>query len=79
MIYLTDRRDGKSKQAVEVEGRIAHAHVAYRDPSLAGLTEEGLRALSAVLLKLAVGLPESPHIQTQSVSETNTFRWLPDA
>jgi len=71
MIYLTDRRDGTPKQAVEVEGKITHAHVAYRDPRLAGLTDEEFRALSAVLPDLAIGLPDTPHIQTQSVPEAN--------
>jgi hypothetical protein len=51
MIYLTDRRDGKPKQAVEVAGKIARAQVAYGDPRLAGLTDEQLGGLSAVLPK----------------------------
>jgi len=41
--YLTDRRDGKAKQAVEVSGGLLHAHTAYRDPKLAALSQEELQ------------------------------------
>ena len=40
--YLTDRRDGKAKQAVQVSGALLHAHTAYRDPKLAKLSPEEL-------------------------------------
>ena len=36
--YLTDRRDGKAKQAIEVKSELTHAHTAYRDPKLAALS-----------------------------------------
>jgi hypothetical protein len=75
MIYLTDRRDGTPKQAVEVEGKITHAHVAYRDPRLAGLTDEEFRALSAVLPDLAIGLPDTPHI-SNTISRRGERRCL---
>jgi len=52
--YLTDRRDGKAKQAVEVSGSLLHAHTAYRDPKLAALSQEGLQALDALTKKLAL-------------------------
>lgn|GEM_PF-2952090 len=77
--YLTDRRDGKPKQAVEVEGRVAHAHVTFRDARLAGLSDEELRALSAVIPKLAVTSPDTPHNQKESKPDTNGFPMLPDS
>ena len=41
--YLTDRRDGKAKRAVEVSGGLLHADAAYRDPKLAALSQEELQ------------------------------------
>src|SRR5271167_1041452 len=38
--YLTDRRDGKPKQQVDVSGGLLHAHTVYRDPRLASLSQE---------------------------------------
>src|SRR3984893_277687 len=46
--YLTDRRDGKPKQALEVAGGIMHAHTVYRDPRLAALSQEELQAIKAL-------------------------------
>jgi hypothetical protein len=43
--YLTDRRDGKPKQAVDISGNLNHTHTAYRDPRLAGSSGEELAAL----------------------------------
>jgi hypothetical protein len=51
--YLTDRRDGNAKQAVDVTGGIIHAHTVYRDPRLAALTQEELQSLDAITSKLA--------------------------
>jgi hypothetical protein len=40
MQYLTDRRDGKAKQPIEVKGGLIRAHTAYRDPKLVALSQE---------------------------------------
>jgi hypothetical protein len=64
--YLTDRRDGKPKQAVDVTGGILHAHTVYRDPRLAALTQEELQALDAITSKLALPEPKEPENQAQS-------------
>jgi hypothetical protein len=64
--YLTDRRDGKPKQAVAVSGGILHAHTAYRDPLLAGLSDEELQALNSLSRKLALPSPDGPHNQIES-------------
>lgn len=61
--YLTDRRDGKPKQAVDISGNLNHSHVAYRDPRLAGSSDEELTALDALTRKM---LPPSPDIQANS-------------
>jgi hypothetical protein len=64
--YLTDRRDGKAKQAVEVSGGLLHAHTAYRDPKLAALSQEELQALDALTRKLALPAPDGPQNQIES-------------
>lgn len=65
--YLTDRRDGKPKQAVAISGAFLHATV-YRDPRLAGLSDEELQALNALSMKLALPSPDGP----QSKESTTT-------
>ena len=62
-IYLTDRRDGKPRQAVEVSGGIVHAHTAYRDPKLAALSLEELQSLDSITKKLALPAPDVPQEQ----------------
>jgi hypothetical protein len=57
-IYLTDRRDGKPRQAVDVSGGIVHAHTVYRDPQLAALSLEELQSLDALTKKLALPAPQ---------------------
>ena len=64
--YLTDRRDGRPKQAVDVSGGILHAHTVYRDPLLAALSSEELKALDALSRKLALPAPDTPHNQIES-------------
>jgi hypothetical protein len=64
--YLTDRRDGKAKQAVEVSGGLLHAHTAYRDPKLVALSAEELMALDALTKKLALPSPDTSQNQTES-------------
>jgi hypothetical protein len=64
--YLTDRRDGKAKQAVEVSGGLLHAHTAYRDPKLAALSAEELTALDALTKKLALPAPDTSQNQIES-------------
>ena len=64
--YLTDRRDGKPKQAVSVSGGILHAHTVYRDPLLAGLSDEELQALNAISQKLALPSPDASQNQIES-------------
>ena len=59
-IYLTDRRDGKPRQAVEVSGGIVHAHTVYRDPRLAALSLEELQSLDTLTKKLALPAPDAP-------------------
>jgi len=68
--YLTDRRDGKAKQAVEVSGGLLHAHTAYRDPKLAALSQEELTALDALTRKLALPAPDAPQNQIESNTAT---------
>ena len=69
-IYLTDRRDGKPRQAVEVSGGIVHAHTVCRDPKLAALSPEELQSLDALTKKLAMPdsnpSPDGPHNQIES-------------
>src|SRR5271155_4523257 len=50
--YLTDRRDGKPKQAVDISGNLNHAHTAYRDPRLAGLSDDELAQFDAITRKM---------------------------
>ena len=64
--YLTDRRDGKAKQAVEVSGGLLHAHTAYRDPKLAALSQEELISLDALTKKLALPSPDASQNQIES-------------
>jgi hypothetical protein len=64
--YLTDRRDGKAKQAVEVSGGLLHAHTPYRDPRLAALSQEELAALDALTKKLALPAPDASQNQIES-------------
>jgi hypothetical protein len=64
--YLTDRRDGKAKQAIEVKGGLVHAHTAYRDPKLAALSQEELAALDALTKKLALPAPDASQNQIES-------------
>jgi hypothetical protein len=64
--YLTDRRDGKAKQAIEVNGGLLHAHTVYRDPKLAALSNEELQALDAISRKLALPAPDGPQNQIES-------------
>jgi len=64
--YLTDRRDGKPKQAVEVGEQIQHALTVYRNPVLAGLSAEELASLDALSRKLALPEPKPPQIQEES-------------
>jgi hypothetical protein len=66
MQYLTDRRDGKAKQAVEVSGGLLHAHTAYRDPKIAALSAEELTALDALTKKLALPAPDTSQNQIES-------------
>ncbi len=64
--YLTDRRDGKPKQAVNVSGGLLHAHTAYRDPRLAALSQDELQALDTLTRKLAEPAPDGPQNQIES-------------
>jgi hypothetical protein len=64
--YLVDRRDGKAKQAVQVSGGLLHAHTVYRDPLLAALSPEELKALDGLTRKLALPAPDGPHNQIES-------------
>jgi hypothetical protein len=69
--YLTDRRDGKPNQAVEVAGGIVHAHTVYRDPRLAALSPEELQQFDTLTRKLLVApaedaSPDGPQNQIES-------------
>jgi hypothetical protein len=64
--YLTDRRDGKPKQAVDVTGGIIHPHTTYRDPLLAALSQEELQTLNAITAKLALPAVPEPKNQAES-------------
>lgn len=64
--YLTDRRDGKARQAVNVTGALVHAHTVYRDPKLAELSAEELDQLDLLTRKLALSSPDSPQNQIES-------------
>lgn len=68
--YLTDRRDGKPKQAVDISGNLNHSHTAYRNPALAGLSAEELAALDGITRKLLPAAePDVPQNQPQSSVE----------
>jgi hypothetical protein len=64
--YLTDRRDGKARQAVNVSGGRVHAHTVYRDLKLAGLSAEELNQLDVLTKKLALPSPDGPRNQIES-------------
>jgi hypothetical protein len=66
--YLTDRRDGKARQAVTVTGELLHAHTVYRDPLLAALSQEELKALDGITRKLALPAPDAPYNQIESTT-----------
>jgi hypothetical protein len=68
--YLTDRRDGKPKQQVDVSGGLMHAHTVYRDPRLANLSAEELANLDTLTRKLVVTTQDGPHNQIESKPET---------
>lgn len=68
--YLTDRRDGKPKQAVEVAGGIIHAHTVYRNPALAQLSQEEIVQLDALTKKLALPASDTPQNQKESKPAT---------
>jgi hypothetical protein len=78
MQYLTDRRDGKPKQAVSVSGGLLHAHTVYRDPILAGLSDEELQALNAISRKLALPSPDAPQNQIESNTAIEAVLLDPD-
>ena len=72
-VYLTDRQDGKAKQAVEVSGGLVHAHTAYRNPALAALSNEEVQQLDAITRKLlpaavdgSGAAQDGPHNQIES-------------
>jgi hypothetical protein len=67
--YLTDRRDGKPKQAVEIGGGVAHTIVPYRDPRLANLSPEDLQALDELTKKLLPAAQKGPVNQIESKPE----------
>jgi hypothetical protein len=60
------RGDGRPKQAVEVAGGIIHAHTVYRDPLLAALSPEELKALDGLTRKLALPARDGPQNQIES-------------
>lgn len=64
--FVFDRILGKPKQDVSVSGGLLHAHTVYRDPLLAGLSDEELQALNAISRKLALPSPDAPQNQAQS-------------
>jgi len=67
--YLTDRRDGKPKQQVDVSGGLMHAHTVYRDPRLANLSAEELASLDSLTRKLVTTAQDGPHNQIESKPE----------
>jgi hypothetical protein len=64
--YLTDRRDGKPKQQVDVSGGLMHAHTVYRDPRLANLSAEELASLDSLTRKLVTTAQDGQHNQIES-------------
>ena len=64
--YLTDRRDGRPKQAVELTGALTHTQAPYRDPRLANLSPEELANLDSLTRKLATTAQDGPHNQIES-------------
>jgi hypothetical protein len=69
LVYLTDRRDGKPRQAVNVSGGIVRPHTVYRDPRLAALSPEELQSLDALTTKLALPTPQEPAIEAEIVEQ----------
>lgn len=67
--YLTDRRDGRPKQAVELTGALTHTQAPYRDPRLANLSPEELANLDSPTRKLATTAQDGPHNQVESKPE----------
>jgi hypothetical protein len=72
--YLTDRRDGKPRQAVDVSGTLNHAAVPYRDPRLAGLSDDELATLDGLTRKLLPAAPDVPRNQPESASPEDQKR-----
>lgn len=70
-MYLTDRRDGKPRQAVDVSGGIMHAHTVYRDPRLAELSHDELLTLDALTQKLALPAPSPDAAQDGPQNQSN--------
>lgn len=68
--YLTDQRDGKPKQQVDVSGGLMHAHTIYRDPRLAALTPDELQSLDSLTRKLLPIAQDGPHNQIESNAVT---------
>jgi hypothetical protein len=77
--YLTDRRDGKPKQAVSVSGGLLHAHTTYRDPKLAALSDDELHSLEAITRKLALPAENGSHNQIESSAATEAVETQLDA
>jgi len=53
--------------------REVHAHTVYRDPLLASLSDEELRALDCLTRKLALPAPDGPQNQKESDAATNAI------
>jgi hypothetical protein len=64
--YLTDRRDGKPKQAVDLSASVNHTATVYRNPMLAGLSDAELQAFAETCRKLEIAAPDAPVIQANS-------------
>ncbi len=76
--YLTDRRDGKPKQAVDISGNLNHTHTAYRDPRLAGLSDEELAALDGLTRKLLPAVSDQNQTQSNAEIEIPSTEPQPD-
>jgi hypothetical protein len=77
--YLVDRRDGKAQQAVEVSGSLLHAHMTYRDPRLAALSQEEIQQLDAITRKLLPPASTAAQDGPQNQKESNTAIEAADA